>query len=53
MPERLNILIENLRPSDATRRWGKALTSSGAFVPKHLLDTMSKDDMDRLGIAHD
>jgi len=45
-----NILIENLKPADTTRRWGNVVTSSGAFVPKHLLATMTAEDRARLGI---
>jgi hypothetical protein len=45
-----NILIENLKPADTTRRWGNVVTSSGAFVPKHLLVTMTAEDRARLGI---
>lgn len=49
-----NILIENLKPSNVTRRWAKAITTeSGAVVPAHLLATMSPEDRARFGVPDD
>jgi hypothetical protein len=49
-----NILFENLKTSDTSRRWANSKyveAANGALVPKHLLATMSEDDLERFGLT--
>jgi hypothetical protein len=48
-----NILVENLKPANTTRRWGKPVTYSGAFIPDHLRTIMTAEDRLRMGISDD
>jgi hypothetical protein len=48
-----NILFDNLQTSSASRRWVKQYVEAvdGALIPKHLIATMSEDDLERFGLT--
>lgn len=50
-----NILFENLRASNTSRRWQGARSrfveaDNGALIPKHLLAVMTADERERFGV---
>jgi len=48
-----NILFDNLQTSDTSRRWAGQYVeaANGALIPKHLIATMSEDDLKRFGLT--
>jgi hypothetical protein len=52
-----NIVFENLKASNTSRRWaGKSKyveATNGALIPKHLIATMGEADLKRFGVMPD
>jgi hypothetical protein len=46
-----NILIENLKGAETSRRWCTHGGTGSVLIPKHLLDVMTEDDFIRLGLT--